>query len=231
MLARMAEYRSLRGVGLATVVLLCLNVASVLVTIPSSLAQLGLADRLETGDYDDAELDANDTRAIGIVAFSLYIATAIVFAIWFHRAYTNLRAFGHETRHGTGWAIGGWIVPILSLFRPYQITREIWWTSAPSAEAGTELPSGPPVLVAWWAAWITNGVLGQIVFRTSMNVNTPSALKVATNLQMGSDVVMLVTAVLAVIIVRTITRRQEERAAAGAGLSDTEIAALERTFD
>jgi len=229
----MSAYKSLRGVGLATMILLGLNAAAVTLSLPSAMAQLELAGRIEIGDYDDAELTSNDLRQqlLGLAQTGLYLVTAIVFVVWFHRAYTNLRAWDHLPAHGTGWAIGGWFVPILSLFRPYQIARETWWASAPqSPEESVLAPSGPPLLAAWWGAWIIDNILGQITFRVSMAVETPSGLKAATVLQMANDLVMFVAAVLALLVVRGLTKRQEDRAAGG-GLSPGELDALHDTFE
>lgn len=234
MLVAMDAYKSLRGVGLATVVLLALNAASVLATIPSSLAQLALADRIATGDFLEADLVANDLRQqlLAIAGVGLMLVTAVVFIVWFHRAYTNLRAWNHEPAHGPGWAIGGWFVPILSLFRPYQIAREIWSASGPaSPDDEPALQAGSPILVAWWTAWIADNILGQITFRVSMNVETPSGLSTATQLQIVNDALMCVAAILALLVVRAITRRQEERAAQTAGLAQGELDAIQEAFD
>jgi Domain of unknown function (DUF4328) len=93
-----------------------------------------LAD-IEQGRFvTQQELDDNDVRQ-GLVAaadFILVTATAVFFLLWFYRAYRTLTSLGVSClRWGYGWAIGGWFVPILSLWRPKQIANDIWRESAP----------------------------------------------------------------------------------------------------
>lgn len=238
----MSSFQPVRRLALATVVLLGLNAASVLGTLPSSLMQLELLDRMETSSATEEEITANDAReqALGIAKLALYVVTAIVFLVWFHRAYANLESFGHARRHPS-WAVGGWIVPILSLFRPFQITREIWNASDPerASSAGedarddVDLYDATPSLVAiWWASWLLGNVVGQISFRLSMAVTSIDGLRAATMAQIASDLVTMISAPLAILVVREITRRQEIVGARPPGsLSDDERVGLSGVFE
>ena len=216
----MHDYKPLRGLATFVTLLLALNALSALGTIGSSMMQLELLDRMATGAYTPSELDANDTRqqVLGLLTMGLYLVTAIGFIAWFKRAYDNLTAFGEVTAHGTGWAIGAWFVPILSLFRPFQIAREIWNKSDPgSGDSDVALSTTPPILGAWWAAWIVGNVVGQISFRLSMNATSPGALQGSTMANLVADVVTLASAPLAILVVRGITGRQEKIAARFSG--------------
>lgn len=217
----MSSYKPVHGLALLVTVLLGLNALSALGTIGSSMMQLQLLERIASGDYVQSELDANDTReqALGLLTMGLYLVTAIAFVAWFKRAYDNLAAFGQTPAHGTGWAIGGWFVPILSLFRPFQIAREIWNKSDPDArEDDVALETTPPILGLWWGAWILGNVIGQISFRLTMGANTPGDFQASTLANLAVDVVTLVSAPLAILVVRGITARQEKLAARLAGM-------------
>lgn len=210
----MHEYRSLQTLALATMVFLALNGLSSLVAIPSALMQLDVIDRIEQGTISDPEIEANDARegALGLLTMGLYFVTAIVFVTWFHRAYRNLDHFGHQREHGTGWAIGAWIAPIISLFRPYQMAREIWHASDPDRGSERAPASSPPLLGTWWALWIVGNVVGQIAFRLSLGAESVDDFRASTTVQMGLDALNLATVPLAMLVVRELTRRQELRA-------------------
>jgi hypothetical protein len=80
----------------------------------------------------------------------LIAVTATVFIIWFHRAYRNLGSLGvAQLRWGTGWAVGGWFVPLLNFVRPKSIANDIWRGSDPAAstEVADFEPQGP---VPWF---------------------------------------------------------------------------------
>lgn len=211
----MNEYRSLQAIALVTMVLLGLNGLSSLIAIPSALMQLDVLDRIEAGTIGDDEIAANDARegALGLATMGLYFVTGIVFMAWFHRAYSNLDHFGHQREHGTGWAIGAWIAPIISLFRPFQMAREIWHASDPEPSADVVAGSSPGLLVGWWALWILGNVVGQVAFRLSLDADTVDDFRASTTVQMALDALNLLTVPAAVLVVREITRRQEARAA------------------
>ncbi|MDQ3033053.1 MAG: DUF4328 domain-containing protein [Myxococcota bacterium] len=210
----MNEYSSLKTLALATMVFLALNGLASLVAIPSAMMQMDVLDRIDQGTIGQDEIEANDAResALGLVTMGLYFVTAIVFVAWFHRAYKNLDHFGHQREHGTGWAIGAWIAPIISLFRPFQMAREIWHASDP--ERGNEWapPSSPPLLSTWWALWIIGNVVGQIAFRMSLGAETVDDFRTSTTVQIGIDALNLVSVPFAILVVRELTRRQETRA-------------------
>jgi hypothetical protein len=201
-------------------ILLALNVVFALGTIGSSMMQLELLGRMDVGDYTLAELEANDARQmlLGVASVGVFLVTSIAFLVWFRRAYGNLEAFGCSTAHGKGWAIGAWFVPILSLFRPFQMTRELWTKSDPDADPEeVVVASGPPLLGAWWAAWIVANVLGQASARVGASAETPGELELSTFVDLAYDATTLVSAPLAILVVRGITARQEARAERLAG--------------
>src|SRR5688500_9966452 len=67
----------------------------------------------------------------GIFTFSILVA-AIVFLIWFHRAYSNAAGLANgRLRWGTGWSVGAWFVPILWWWRPKQIANDVWRAGDP----------------------------------------------------------------------------------------------------
>ena len=90
----------------------------------------------------------------GIPLIISCITLMIAFLMWIHRAYSNLPFLGNDNPKTTpGWAVGWWFIPIASLFKPYDVMKEI---SIWSAEDGVEISRntlGFP-LNLWWAFWI-----------------------------------------------------------------------------
>ncbi len=218
----MNEAKPLGGRARWAVIALVATIFTDLLNIWSDWLEIDLTTRILDGEQvSDDELDSNDTRQ-GIVAglYLLALIAAIVFFIrWFHRAYSNLRALGQpHLRFGTGWAIGAWFVPILNLFRPKQIANDIWRGSDPSAprlnESAWKDRPVPALLGLWWAAWIVTSVLGNVVGRLWWGADTIEATRDAARLDLASYVLDIPAAVLAILVVRRLTARQEERARA-----------------
>lgn len=161
-------------------------------------------------DYTIEEADANDLRqaAIGALQFALLIVAAVFFIRWFKRAYENVVLLDRERRYKTGWAIWGWFVPILNLWRPKQIANDIWR----STNAGPMDDSISPLLTLWWATFLISNWASQGALRASLSGDTPDELQTAAAVYMFADAVDFVAALLAIWVVRTITMRQAAQA-------------------
>ena len=156
---------------------------------------------------------------VALAQFAVYIATVVLFLVWLHRAYKNLRAFGVRTEQSSGWAVGSWFIPILNLFRPYQIVKELWIKSDLGVDftSGFAQPGpgarGTSLVGLWWAAWIVASLVDRIYFRLMMQAETPDEIAAMTPLGVASDLLTVISAVLAFLVIKTIDRMQEEKAA------------------
>jgi hypothetical protein len=136
------------------------------------------------------------------------------FIPWFYRAYRNLARIGYsDLRFRTGWAIGGWLVPIANLIRPKEIANDIW--RATSSDGGHPGPTGwkaRPVsrLVHWWwTLFVLGNFAGNIASRLYLSSRTPQAAQSALEADVIASVVTIVAGVLAILFVRAITERED----------------------
>ncbi|OYT14315.1 MAG: hypothetical protein B6I19_00475 [Bacteroidetes bacterium 4572_114] len=49
----------------------------------------------------------------------------MLFLVWFYRAYENLSHRVNKVDHSKGWSIWAWFVPVISMYRPYNIMNEL----------------------------------------------------------------------------------------------------------
>ena len=190
-----------------------------LIALVSDLVELSLLNRIARGEaVTQAEAEASDQRQalIALSVLGALIFAAIAFIRWFHAAYSNLPALGATgLRYKRGWAIGAWFVPILGLWRPKQIANDIWRASDPDAppqqgEAWRGRPV-PALLGWWWALWILANISGGFIGGPAEGDSIESFQAVSTFNAVG-DGLTVVAAVLAILVVRTMTERQEARA-------------------
>ena len=109
------------------------------------------------------------------------------FIRWLYRAYSNVDAVDPGARrYAHGWAIGGWFVPILTLWRPKQIVNDVWWAGTPEGRPADAWPG--LLLATWWIAfWISN-ILGQVASRTGTGDDpTTQELRDGTLAYVASD--------------------------------------------
>ena len=169
----------------------------------SNYLQLNLLGRARSGLVGFEEADANDARQglIAIVEIVLYIITVVVFGMFVHRANNNARALApHQYMEFTpGWMVGWFFVPFANLWKPYQAVKETWAVSQSVV---------PGVVGLWWATWIASNIAGQIALRAGDD--TIPGLLSATKAAMFSDVVGIVSAVGALLMVRGLHAVQQQ---------------------
>jgi hypothetical protein len=175
------------------------------------------------------ELDASDIRQaiVALVQTVVFIFTAVMFIRWFKRAYSNLPALGAaDLRFRAGWAIWGWFVPFLNLWRPKQMANDIWRASDPDAptDQGTTWRdrSVPALFQFWWGGFVVLNFAYNAGFRLTLRADEIAEYSDAAVAYLVADSFSLITGVLAILVVRRTTQRQEARAAAVAAAPATD---------
>lgn len=142
-------YRSLRGRTTVAIAALLLQAAA-------DAAWVGIALRLAVQpdwDFDMAVGDLLD----GVLLAGLVIAGLAVIG-WMRAAHENLRVLGARVlrfRHSS--TLTAWIIPVVNLWRPYQVMREIW------EESGGNDWGDRRVLQWWWALWLLRSPLHYVL--------------------------------------------------------------------
>jgi hypothetical protein len=96
----------------------------------------------------DAErIDALTVWALVDVA--AYLVTAVMVIVWLYTLHHSSRMDRRVLRHSSGWAIGGWMVPVLNLWRPFQMVSDVRRGATGDADAPVPLRQG-----WWWGTWL-----------------------------------------------------------------------------
>jgi len=194
------------GLTQALKVMLWVQLGVAVISMLSDFGQMSLAS---SGNITTAAAESNDARQgmIGLLYLGVFIATGIIFLKWIHRANLNCRGFGASTMKFTsGWSIGYYFIPFLNLVRPYQAMKEIWQVSRDPMN--WQAQKGDGILGWWWALWLISGFLGNMTFRMSMNVDSPSSLEAATMVSIISSIVEIPLIIVAVTMISRITDMQ-----------------------
>jgi hypothetical protein len=160
-----------------------------------------------------ADVNHADSQVVLFTAlFGLIVlATAVLFMIWQHGLASNAQALGGELSLGPGWAIGGWFIPLANLVIPQLQMRQ----------SATVSGRPPGVLVAWnitFAAAVLGNAISNVTQprQPSGFSNAQSLLDSFAQADRIAGVSMIVYAlagVLAILMVQTLTKRQQETAA------------------
>jgi hypothetical protein len=164
-----------------------------------TLATYHSAEHVVHGSYD--------------VLVLLALAVAVVHLVWFYRARRNAGTY-HDCRqrYRQPWAIAGWLIPLVNLVVPYQMTRDILLASehGPGSDrAGARRPIA--VVTAWWAMVLISIGLGTIAHQIGHTSNLRT-YQHAVVIEVFADLLAILGMLLFVSVINRVTRAQTRRA-------------------
>ena len=135
----------------------------------------------------------------------MYLISAVTFIQWFRRAYANLHTVSNNLMYSEGWAAGAWFIPILNLFRPFQIMKDLYLKTnsylSSKVEGFKKVPNDG-LINSWWALWIIGNFLGNAVLRLSMRAEDIDDFLQLTNLSMISAGLGIPTALFIIKLIK-----------------------------
>jgi hypothetical protein len=149
--------------------------------------------------------------ALLVARILIYLSTVVTFSIWLYRSYRNIASFGYRAAYSSGMAVGSFFIPIVNLFLPYQIVKELWQKSVSAEEAALAPSSVPSWFPLWWFFWLVANFVGRI----SQRISASETFSMSTVLVVGvvADALAIFAAILAIMVVGDIDQRQEETSA------------------
>ena len=160
-------------------------------------------------------------RAAGLVEIiggMAALVSLVFWLMWVHRTYQNLRALNAEgLRYSPGWAVAYYFIPIVQLFRPFQVMRETWRASDPRHEGGTSWRNAPePILVnVWWALELFAIGLAVLWAAFETNRSNTKAQLAAAFVDVFNTPLGVLLFVMQILIVERLTLMQDTRAGFG----------------
>lgn len=197
--------------GLASVIL-----ASVL-SIIATYRDIQLIEALRAGRTPGAAtVDSVGAmfEASALAVGAAFLFAVITFLMWLHRSSRCVEESGvGPMRFSPGWAVGWWFVPIMSLFRPYQVVAELWRATGDQIAYRDWTRDGVSALLGWWwGLYIVMGLVACLAGGLDP-VNAPTLEEAASYewFWIVGDLVTVVAAILAIAVVRGLTARIEAR--------------------
>lgn len=130
-------------------------------------------------------------------------SSIILFLFWVFRTRKNLPILnGINLKFSPAWSILVFFIPILNLFRPYQVIAETWEVSDPATTNSivdeSPNPGAPKLVFAWWAFWLLSEIMPKIL---------PNNHIASVCFYLFTIVALILT----IIIVRAISRMQTKK--------------------
>lgn len=127
------------------------TIAIIIVMVVNSI--IVSANPVSSSDLSYSEM-AFVTVLTSLVNLVIVIAAGIITLIWFYRASKNIHAFGAKGVSSPRMAVIWWFIPIVNLWKPYQVAQQIWKASNPQEilSNGNEWKkaSSSNTIKIWW---------------------------------------------------------------------------------
>ncbi|CAN5139774.1 hypothetical protein BH09PSE1_BH09PSE1_25910 [soil metagenome] len=152
----------------------------------------------------------------GLLALGLllaYVVGAVFVLCWYLRSIRNAHVLHRGIETTPGWVVWSFFVPVVSLFRPYAMTSELWRSSR--QPDGWKALRDPAILRWWWGLLLGAGFasIGANIFsRAAENAQSLQQVAVVLALVYGAQAV---AGLLFLSFGGDISRRQTELVVAG----------------
>lgn len=186
------------------------------IALISAFLQYNLLEEAFNGVQISMErANANDLRQAVIlyVRIVLYIVSVVMFIRWFRRAYYNLHTKLDYLNYSEGWAAGAWFVPILNLYRPYQIMDELYVETRNlliKRGFNIETTTTSNIVGWWWCFWIIYTIASQVAIRVAKRAVSVEDFMLATIFEMVAHITGILVGVFAIKVIKEYSLLEKE---------------------
>ncbi len=153
-----------------------------------------------------AEAEAFTTAGAALVYLLTYLVSAFLVLMWYLRSVRNAHALSNGVETSPKWAIWWFFIPLVSLWKPYSMTSELWRSSR-QPDGWKSLPD-PALLRWWWGAVLVSGIVINISTILSRSAASVSHLVISDSVLIGGYALQILAGVLFLRIGGEISRRQ-----------------------
>ena len=164
---------------------------------------------------EDFQASQDRSRLIWLLVIVSVIIVAFPYLSLIHRASRNLLPLQSEQqKHAPEWAVLHHFIPIMNLFRPGQVMKEMFKGSDPNvntddATAWKKQGKLRAILGLWWILWVASWIFNPITVPRFVNAQSLPELIEANDLLLLSDVLLIFLGVSAVLMLRQLHAIQE----------------------
>jgi len=207
-------FKSATPLANAITVVMAVEIVARLIDGANARLTVGVMNSVIAGEtVDRARLVAIDqrTQALTMLTLVTLFVAGVLFCMFMPRANRNASAFGSLMRNSPGWAAGWFFVPVAGLWKPYYAMKEIWQGSDPDPTVHAMTVRAPALLALWWWMFLIYSFSGWVVAQYTQAVHGPADLITASWVRIVTSAETIAAAVLAILVVRAVARRQDDR--------------------
>ena len=203
-----AIYRSAKAAQNWVLAGLALSLVASFGAFRALLSRIDLLVKIQNGEtvpLSEATSADNFVNVVVWAAAAIFLMTIVAYTIWLYRSNRNLHALTRDHIRFSPRRAAWWpFIPIMNLFKPYQVMREVYEKSNPRAQGSY------PVAI-WWFSLILALLVGMAAGVVSISETATGALW-ADILSIAALIPDAIAAAYLMAIVSRVTTWQEDRA-------------------
>lgn len=172
------------------------------------------------GEYDflsdhvsGAEAEVWTTPIVAGLYILTYLVSVVLVLKWYLRSVRNAHRLVDGVRTSPRWTIWWFILPVVSLWKPYGMTSELWRSS--HAPDRWKRLRDTPLLRPWWGAVLVAGSFSTASSLMSRSITTASHLLMSDATLAVACLFQIVAGVLFLRIGAPVSRLQSQMIAEG----------------
>lgn len=151
-----------------------------------------------------------------IIQAAIYALTGVAFLLWFYRMHKNLFALRVDgLRFSSDWAVGCFFIPILNLFRPYQVAAEIVkGSNSTHSSVGNESWKTSPIpviVIVWWGLFLLSSLLSVVAGFIVVEGFGGDTFRYFLSVSAIENMARIIGAIFAIILILRVMRAQAVR--------------------
>lgn len=151
------------------------------------------------------EINLRWSQIFNYIEISLGITQSIVFMQWFRRAYYNLHQKTNDLAYTDGWAVASWLIPIVNLYRPFVIMKELYIKTEKILEEQhfiTFRKTNTTILTIWWVIYVVNTIIGWVSFFYVFFMYNGGSIEMFYKLVQVNHIIFIIFTVIHLKIIR-----------------------------
>ncbi len=185
-------------------VIIILKILSLIIETPLFLLNENI---LSTDNIDQNIILVVDSISsyTALLTLAASIISIITFIRWFKQAYYNIELRVGKLKYSNSWTIAGWFIPIVNLFIPYEMMKDLYtktdqYLLCHSMEPYTERLKNNYVN-GWWTLWIIFLIINYWSMKIQWSSITIETLSNSNNLLSIINTILLIVLGMTTIIV------------------------------
>ncbi|MFI4967838.1 MAG: DUF4328 domain-containing protein [Gammaproteobacteria bacterium] len=139
----------------------------------------------------------------GYAQLAVFIVIAILFLRLLYKAVQRAKGFAVPfTYVSPGWAVGYWFIPLMNLYRPFQVVQALFAACTQEAGPAAKPAAGEQLLGAWWGLFLLGNIASRMLASSTTDLNSRIGIADYAEYSIGCNLLIIAGALLFALVIK-----------------------------